>query len=402
MLQAGDTIGGYLIEREIDRGASAIVWYAVHEQTGEAKALKELTNPSRAAVERARQREALLGIPPHENLVLVERDLVDSRALCLVMEYVNGRSLDFFVQHNGSPALPEALALFDGVLAGVAHIHAHRLVHRDLKPANVLIARRPNGELWPRVTDFGLVKFLDQPATSGRMTVTGLRFGTPHYMSPEQIEDSTKVTASADIFALGCILYELVCGQRAYPKAFPSVWMDIIKGRYVSPRRLRPDLPESVINAIDGCLEVRPARRILDVCELRLVLAGELRWSRSSKTEEERTEEQEPVSQTLWHEGRTSLPDGEKMVAAAAIAMSPSHLPDESPNTEERSQPSLVGAPSPVDDGLQAQLNRARSVTRVAVVVAVILAGALLGTLLFLRNEIAPALDHTSGVGDHQ
>jgi serine/threonine protein kinase len=221
-------------------------------------------------------------------------------------------------------------------------------------------------------------------------------------MSPEQIEDSTKVTASADIFALGCILYELVCGQRAYPKAFPSVWMDIIKGRYVSPRRLRPDLPESVINAIDGCLEVRPARRILDVCELRLVLAGELRWSRSSKTEEERTEEQEPVSQTLWHEGRTSLPDGEKMVAAAAIAMSPSHLPDESPNTEERSQPSLVGAPSPVDAGLQAQLDRARSVTRVAVVVAAILAGALLGTLLFLRNEIAPALDHTSGVGDHQ
>ena len=409
MLQAGDTIAGYRIEREIDRGATAIVWYAVHEESGAAKALKELTNTSASVIERAKVREALLGIPTHENLVLVERDVADAKAFCLVMEYVNGRSLDFHVQHHGPPPLEEALAIFEGVRQGVAHIHAHRLVHRDLKPANVLIGRHPDGRPWPRVTDFGLVKFLDTPHSTGRLTATGLRFGTPHYMSPEQIEDSTKVTASADIFALGCILYELVCGQRAFPKAFPSVWMDIIKGRYTNPRRLRPDLPEAVANAIEGCLEVRPARRIADCEELGLVLRGEWRWNRSSRTEEERTEDQEPVSQTLWHEGRTSLPDAEK-IAAAAVGLGLSHLPESSlppvssmdrpeaprPAAETLPPPPAPEPPpptpaagtagaSPEYAALQAALARSQAMTRVAVAVAVILALALFGALLLAR-----------------
>jgi hypothetical protein len=188
------------------------------------------------------------------------------------MEYVAGPTLADWLDHN-QPTLAQAEALFLGIVSGVSRAHREGLVHRDLKPSNVLLCELEEGVV-PMVTDFGLAKVVND-VSSGVHTRSGMMMGTPAYMAPEQVQDAASVDARADIFALGCILYEMVCGRPPFDGPDPlSIFGRLAIGDYVAPESLVPTLPERFRRTIRACLHVDREHRVRDCRSLRLLFVG--------------------------------------------------------------------------------------------------------------------------------
>jgi serine/threonine-protein kinase len=125
------------------------------------------------------------------------------------------------------------------------------------------------------VADFGIAKaWADEDAVS--QTRAGIAMGTPQYMAPEQAKSAKDVDHRADIFALGCILYELVCGEQAFQgDNLPTIFNQVLSGDYRSPRDLVPGLPPRVSNTIRGCLAVEPGERPQTCAEVLKILDGD-------------------------------------------------------------------------------------------------------------------------------
>ncbi len=203
-------IGRFSIRRELGRGTSAVVFEAADTADGSAVALKVFHPGPAADVDRfLREGTIVAKIPSHPGIVAVrETGDVDGRRF-LVMDLVSGMHLDQWVR-RGSVAFPAYVqALRDAAIA-VDHAHHVGVIHRDLKPENILI----DGDGRARVTDFGLAKTVATPAGAS-LTATGLSVGTPAYMSPEQIQGKD-VDRRCDVWALGVMLYEGLCGCRPF------------------------------------------------------------------------------------------------------------------------------------------------------------------------------------------
>jgi serine/threonine protein kinase len=143
----------------------------------------------------------------HPNIVTTYDIVSTPRSRFIVMELVEGRDLQSLLRERGRLGLDETLDILGQVAAALDHAHASGVVHRDVKPANIMV--EPSGQV--KVMDFGIAKF-DQ---GGNLTSTGLVMGTPNYMSPEQARGA-KVDARADVFSLGCVLYECVSGTKPF------------------------------------------------------------------------------------------------------------------------------------------------------------------------------------------
>ncbi len=143
----------------------------------------------------------------HPNIVTTHDIVSTPRSSFIVMELIAGRDLESLLRERGRLGLGEALEILDQVAAAVDHAHASGVVHRDIKPANIMI--EPSGQV--KVMDFGIAKV----EAEGNLTSTGLIMGTPNYMSPEQARGD-KVDGRADVFSLGCVLYECVSGTKPF------------------------------------------------------------------------------------------------------------------------------------------------------------------------------------------
>jgi serine/threonine protein kinase len=267
MLDPGDRVDRYVVESTLGRGGMAVVYKVRHAELGTFHALKVLNALDPAVRDRLAREGRVQGMLRHPNVVAVS-DLVDVRGQSgLVMEYVDGPSLDGLLETHRL-TVPQADALLQGVMAGVLHAHRHGFVHRDLKPANLLLAPSEAG-LIPKVADFGLAKLIlgDGPALGA--TRTGVMMGTPAYMAPEQIRDSKSVDQRADVFSLGVVMYEVVVGRRPFEgDDLMQVLQAVCAGRYVPPAELVPALPARVVDAIEGALMVNRDLRIQDVATL--------------------------------------------------------------------------------------------------------------------------------------
>jgi serine/threonine protein kinase len=264
VLRIGETLDRYRIEALIGQGGMAAVYRARHLQLGSEHAIKVLFITAPQLRERMFREGQVQARLRHPNIVQVTDVLLIQGAPALVMEYVDGPALDAWLADN-RPTLDESLWLFRGILRGVAAAHDGEVVHRDLKPANVLLAPTHEG-LVPKVADFGLVKSVSEQSRQGTgrvNTQTGVALGTPEYMAPEQIRDASEVDQRADLWALGCILYELVCHRRAFggPDKI-AIFNAIVAGQYEPPRRLVDDLPPNIALAIRSLLEVDPDKRL--------------------------------------------------------------------------------------------------------------------------------------------
>ncbi|MCB9695319.1 MAG: serine/threonine protein kinase [Alphaproteobacteria bacterium] len=276
-LSVGQVVTGrFEVERVLGSGGTALVYLVRERATGTPYALKVLTVTSQTIRERMLREGEVQQKLVHLNVVQVKEVLDLAGAPGLLMEYIDGPSLESALGRYGL-TLHDAETLFLGILSGVRAAHQMGLVHRDLKPANVLLARTPEGFV-PKVTDFGLAKLLLNDPTVAH-TRSGIAMGTPSYMAPEQIRDARSVDQRADLWSLGCLLYELCTRRRAFPgDEALAIYNAVVDGEFVPPRKLIPDIPKTIEQAIHGCLSIELPDRIPTCDALQEVLQGVRDW----------------------------------------------------------------------------------------------------------------------------
>ena len=274
MLETGDAIDRYTVDRLLGEGGMADVYRVRHRTLGTPAALKVLRMSGRFVHERLVQEGQVQAGLRHPNIVEVRDVLEVSGFPALLLELVEGPSLEALLMQGRLP-FEEAEEIFRGILLAVEHAHKQGLVHRDLKPGNVLLAPRLGGGWTPKVADFGLARVIQEDDATMRKTRSGIAMGTPRYMSPEQIRDAKNVDQRTDIFALGAILYELVCGEAAFERSdIAAIFNATLSGSYKSPASLAPGVPERALRAIDASLKTRREQRLPDCATFRSVLDG--------------------------------------------------------------------------------------------------------------------------------
>lgn len=273
-LSRGDAVGRYRVEHEVGRGSAGIVYQAVDEMLERHVALKVMAAPDPAGwrVERVRREARLLCrvSSPH---VAGLYDVLDHHGtLVLVMELVNGPSLDRVVARGPVPFIQ--VLMYGWQLAqGLCAMHAAGVVHRDIKPANL----RLTGEQSVKIVDLGAAR-LHSACSVEADGVETRRYliGTLPYMAPEQMLGE-KVGPQADVFGAGAVLYELATGQRASGHArAEEVVAQTLDGRWQAPRSLRPDLPMWFDRLVLSALRREPGQRLGSAWALRDALGRHL------------------------------------------------------------------------------------------------------------------------------
>ena len=235
--------GRYRIDREVGEGGMATVYLAEDLKHHRQVALKVLKPSLAAAVGAERflaEIEVTANLQHPHILPLYDSGEADS-FLYYVMPFQEGESLRAKLDREHQLSLEEAVRIATGVAGALEHAHRHGVVHRDIKPANILLQ---DGE--PVVADFGIALAVGSGA-SERLTETGASLGTPHYMSPEQAAGDTFIGPATDIYALGCVLYEMLVGEPPYTGASTQAILGkIIASQPVPAVEERPAAPLNV------------------------------------------------------------------------------------------------------------------------------------------------------------
>jgi len=251
----------YVVEAPLGQGGMASVWRVRHAQLGTPHALKLLYVDTPKLRERLLDEGRIQAMLSHPNVVKVTDVVSVPTGVGLVMDWVQGPTLRALIKRGLLP-LETSLPLCAAVLDGVAHAHAAGLIHRDLKPENILL--EPDGDSYvPRVADFGLAKALNRVGPGRTRSQIGM--GTPGYMAPEQHRDAAKVDARADVFSLGCVLFEVITGERPFDGFdMLTLYQQALQGDFTPPEVLAPGLPLELGALLSQSLRPRPEERLPD------------------------------------------------------------------------------------------------------------------------------------------
>ncbi len=258
----GTQVGSYRVVATLGGGGVADVYRVQHTVLETWHAMKVLKVPTDSARRRLIAEGRIQARLRHRNVVCVTDVLEVGGAPALLLELVEGPTLGALLAAGlRSPDLVEALGA--GVLSGVAAAHELGLVHRDLKPGNVLIAVE-DGQLVPKVTDFGLARGLDDD--DARLTRSGASLGTPLYMAPEQVRDARSVDRRTDVWSCGALLYELCTGQVPFDDTGDrlELFRRIDEATPRPLRELRPDAPDAWVVTVEAALQRAPDARPAD------------------------------------------------------------------------------------------------------------------------------------------
>jgi eukaryotic-like serine/threonine-protein kinase len=205
----------YSIERELGRGGMATVYLATDLKLQRQVALKVLRPELGATLgnERFLREIAIAARLNHPHILALHDSGEAGSHLYYAMPYVEGESLRQRLEREGQLPVPEVLAIIRSVASGLTYAHQHGVIHRDIKPENILLAGNASSGLpHPWIADFGIARALDL-AGCERLTETGLALGTPAYMSPEQSAGGSRLDGRSDVYALGCVAYEMLAGE---------------------------------------------------------------------------------------------------------------------------------------------------------------------------------------------
>ena len=265
---SGQRIGEYRLGRKLGEGGMGAVYLAAHEALEQRVAVKVLY-AALARSEEVRTRfiqEANIQIQlQHPGIVRVLTASTQGEHLALVMEVVEGLTLEQALRRHGRLPLDRTLPLVRQVLDAVGYAHTRGVVHRDLKPSNIMV--QPDGQ--PKVMDFGIAKVLG----GTRLTRTGTLMGTAMYMSPEQVLGRSDIDHRTDIYSLGVTFFEMLTGKAPFEEAGEGsadsdflIKQAHVQGAPPDPRSVHPGLPDAVARVLLRALEKAPDRRF-DSCE---------------------------------------------------------------------------------------------------------------------------------------
>ena len=251
-MQPGDKIGRYLLEKPLGEGAMSVVFVAKHPQLEPRVALKILRREVSADkqyadrfLEDARAAASL----NHPNIVGVKDFDTADGVPFIVMELVDGWSLDQWLKEKGKLEVRDAARVARDIALGLGAAHASKIVHRDVKPSNVLMDNKTGAA---KLTDFGAAK-RDRPEDQ-QLTAHGQTIGTPRYMAPEQVHGEP-VDPRTDLWALGATLFEMLAGQPAFSAtSLPRLYQAIVAEDPPKLVSLRPDVPPELASLVSRLL----------------------------------------------------------------------------------------------------------------------------------------------------
>ena len=259
----------YSLERQLAQGGMATVYLARDLHQGQSVAIKVM-HPKVAATigaERFLREIAIARSMAHPLIVPVCDSGNVSGVLYYIMPYVEGDSLYQRLERERRLSLEEALQITHDVASALGYAHSRGVLHRDVKPENILLA---GGRAM--VADFGLARAIGS-ADYQKLTETGVIVGSVHYMSPEQLLESRDLDQRADIYGLGCILYEMLTGEPPYSGvSLTALVARILRAPVPSVRRLVGSVPSVVDDAIARALAKSAAGRFAAMPEFAAAL----------------------------------------------------------------------------------------------------------------------------------
>jgi len=262
----------YAIERELGMGGMATVYLARDLKHDRQVALKVLRPEIASILGAARFLSEIKTTAnlQHPHILPLHDSGEADGAVFYVMPYVEGESLRERLAREKQLPVEEAVRIAREVASALDYAHRHGVVHRDIKPENILLH-----EGQALVADFGIALAASRSGGGTRMTETGMSLGTPHYMSPEQAMGEREITAKSDVYALGCVLYEMLTGEP--PFTGPTAQAIVARVMTEAPRSLtiqRRTIPPHVDAAVQKALEKLPADRFASAAQFAEALAN--------------------------------------------------------------------------------------------------------------------------------
>ena len=288
----GETLGSYRVVSKIGEGGMGVVYLAAHtflERKAAVKVLLPAFSNDEEVVNRFVNEARAATVIHHPGIVQVFDfgKLPDGRAY-LVMEFLEGESLDMRLKRLGRVSVIDALRITHHCASALAAAHQAGIVHRDLKPENIFLVPDPqiDGGERAKILDFGIAKLTDDQHRGSVKTRTGSVMGTPTYMAPEQCLGAGEVDHRADIYALACVMFHLLCGRPPFVgQGVGELLVAHVREPAPWARSINPEVPPAVDALLERALAKDPGARFASMAEFAAALgalAGQARsasWS---------------------------------------------------------------------------------------------------------------------------
>lgn len=258
------TLGRFEIIDEIGVGGMGLVFKGKDPRINRLVALK-VVRPTLGTRSREQQQKATdrfyveaqaAGQLSHPNIVTIydvgEEESSEGSMVYIAMEFLDGRGLDWHIQHKTFDTIDKKIAIIRKMAEGLTYAHKRNVIHRDIKPANIIITN--DGD--PKITDFGLARLSDSS-----LTMSGTILGTPNYMSPEQVQGKD-VDHRSDFFSLSVVCYEMLTGEKPFSgESITSVIYKVVNEEPAAPREVDDTLPATVDVFMKRALAKNPDQR---------------------------------------------------------------------------------------------------------------------------------------------
>ncbi|MBX3217996.1 MAG: protein kinase [Labilithrix sp.] len=264
------SLGHYKVRAKIGSGGMGDVFDALHTGLNKRVAIKTLRKrflDDEIVVARFLREGQLASRIRHPNIVDVTDVGIMGGLPCLVMEHLEGESLSAMIRREGRLPVETIVDLLLPILAAADFAHDHGIVHRDLKPSNIFLSRSWNGEIVPKVLDFGISKLVHD-SQQAALTTDSAFVGTPHYASPELMRADKLADGRSDQYSMGVILYEAVTGVRPFADLgnnFVALAMAICKGEYAPVRERNPAVPAAFEQVIQRAMALSAQDRFVSM-----------------------------------------------------------------------------------------------------------------------------------------
>jgi serine/threonine-protein kinase len=276
-IKCGDAVGDYKVMNFAGAGGMGAVYEIEHAITKRVEAMKVLPTGVGSSPEDVQRFEREIEVQArlhHPNIVALYNAVRDDHSIALIMEYVEGESLERMLK-NGNLPLDMAVDYAGQVLDALAYAHNKGVIHRDVKPANIIIT--PSGTA--KLMDFGLALAVNDL----RLTHSGVAVGSAWYMSPEQVRAADQLDARTDIYSMGAVLHEMLTGRKLFDAdgSF-AVMRAQIEAIPRAPSALNPEVPAALDEVVARALAKDPAARFQTANEFRILLEAWVAGMRSS------------------------------------------------------------------------------------------------------------------------